>query len=86
MQKILVISALALSLGACASPRQDRVLGGAALGGAAGAVIGGVATRSVGGAVVGGAIGAAGGAVIADATRPQGNCYYSERRGRTVCR
>jgi osmotically inducible lipoprotein OsmB len=83
MNKILVVSALALTLGAC-SPRDDRVLTGAAVGGAAGAVVGGVATGTAGGAIAGGAIGAVGGAVIADATRPRG-CYVT-RSGRTVCR
>ena len=89
MKSILIVSALALSLGACATPRQERVVTGAAIGGAAGAVIGGVATGTGGGAVVGGLIGAAGGAVIADATRPRYHhrqCYYSHRYGRTVCR
>ena len=38
MRSILVVSALALSLGACATPRENRVLTGAAIGGAAGAV------------------------------------------------
>ena len=89
MRSILVVSALALSLGACATPRENRVLTVAAIGGAAGAVVGGVATGTGGGAVVGGLIGAAGGAVIADATRPRyhrHHCYYSHRYGRTVCR
>ena len=89
MKKVLIVSLLALSLGACASRREERILGGAAIGGAAGAIIGGVASGSTGGAVVGGVIGAAGGAVIADATRPHrrgGGCHYSPRRGRTVCR
>ena len=88
MKTVLVVSMLALGLGACSPARQDRDLGGAAIGGVGGAIIGGVATRSVGGALVGGVIGAAGGALIADATRPRHrrHCYYSERRGRTVCR
>lgn len=88
MKTILVVSVLALGLGACSPARQNRDLTGAAMGGAGGAIIGGVASGSVGGAVVGGAIGAAGGALIADVTRPRhrGRCYYSERRGRTVCR
>ncbi len=86
MHKILVVSALALSLGACATAREDRMLGGAALGGVAGAVVGGVATGTAGGALAGGAIGAVGGAVIADATRPRSRCYYSRRAGRTLCR
>lgn len=88
MKSILIVSALALSLGACATQRENRMLGGAALGGAAGALVGAAATGTGGGALVGGAIGAAGGAVIADATRPRyrGGCYYSRRYGRTICR
>ena len=88
MKAIILASILALGLGACSPARQDRAITGAAIGGAGGALIGGLATRSVGGAVVGGVIGAAGGAIIADATRPRHHrhCYYSERRGRTVCR
>ena len=88
MKIFLGMSLLALGLGACSPARQDRDIGGAAIGGAGGAIIGGVAAGSVGGAVVGGLIGAAGGAVIADVTRPRHrrHCYYSERRGQTVCR
>ncbi|MDB5651650.1 MAG: hypothetical protein JWL62_3170 [Hyphomicrobiales bacterium] len=90
MKKILLVSALALTLGACSSARDNRMLTGAAIGGAAGAVVGGVATGTGGGALIGGAIGAAGGAVIADATRPRyhhrRHCYYSSRYGKTVCR
>ena len=88
MKRILIVTTLALSLGACSTYREDRMLTGAAIGGVAGAVVGGVATGTGGGALVGGAIGAAGGAVIADATRHhrRGGCYYSHRRERTVCR
>ncbi len=88
MKSILIVSVLALGLGACATSRENRDINGAAIGGLGGAVIGGVASGSVGGAVVGGVIGAAGGALIADATRPRHHrrCYFSERRGRTVCR
>jgi osmotically inducible lipoprotein OsmB len=89
MKKIFLVSAIALTLGAC-SARDDRLLTGAAIGGAAGAVVGGVATGTGGGALIGGAIGAAGGAVIADATRPRYHhrkrCHYSSRYDRTVCR
>ena len=81
MRSILIVTVMAMSLGACATQRQNRDLTGAAIGGTAGAVIGGVATHSVGGAVVGGVIGAAGGAIIADATRPRyrHHCYYNRR-------
>jgi hypothetical protein len=66
---------MALALAGCETARQDRVLGGALIGGGTGALIGGLASRSAGGAVAGGLIGAAAGAIIADATRP-GYCYY----------
>ena len=88
MNRILLLSALVLGLGACSPARQNRDIGGAVIGGAGGAIIGGVASGTVGGALIGGAVGAAGGALIADATRPRHrrHCFYSERRGRTVCR
>ena len=88
MKAIIVAAILALGLGACSPARQDRDLSGAAIGGVGGAVIGGVASGSVGGAVVGGAIGAAGGALLADVTRPRHrrHCYFSESRERTICR
>jgi hypothetical protein len=84
MRKILVIAALGLLLAGCQTARQDRQLGGALLGGAAGGVIGGVATRSTGGALVGGLIGAVAGTVIADETRPRGRCYARTPSGRRV--
>ena len=65
--------AVALALAGCANGRQDRVLGGALIGGGTGALIGGLAGqtrpnffRHSDGAA---------GAIIADATRP-GWCYY----------
>ena len=54
---------------------QD-VLGGALLGGAAGAIIGGAATGKAGGAVAGGIIGAAAGAAIASQMEPRRGGYY----------
>jgi len=75
MRKTLVMAAIALALAGCASARQDRVLGGALVGGGTGAIIGGVAGRSAGAALAGGIVGAAAGAIIADVTRP-GWCYY----------
>lgn len=89
MKSMLVLVAVALSLGACANARDTRMAEGAALGGAAGAVVGGVASNSVGGAVVGGVVGAGVGAVVADATRPHHasrSCYYSQSLGHRVCR
>lgn len=85
MKKILVVLALGLSLAGCETARQDRVAGGALIGGGTGAIIGGVASGTAGGAVAGGLIGAAAGALIADATRP-GYCYYYTRSGRKVYR
>ncbi len=88
MRNIILVSALALSLGACAG-MDNRTSNGALLGGAGGAVIGGVASHSVGGAVVGGVVGAATGAIVADVTRPRyqyRHCYYSDREGRRICR
>jgi hypothetical protein len=73
---------LALLLSGCETARQDRVLGGALIGGTAGGVIGGVASRSVGGALVGGVIGAAAGGIIADETRPRGRCYVRTETGK----
>ncbi|MCK9915607.1 hypothetical protein MXD81_41265 [Microbacteriaceae bacterium K1510] len=81
MKKVLVVAALALTLAGCETARQDRVAGGALIGGGTGALIGGLASRSAGGAVAGGLIGAAAGAIIADATRP-GRCYYYTHSGR----
>jgi len=75
MRKTLVVAAIALALAGCASARQDRVLGGALIGGGTGALIGGLAGRSAGAALAGGVVGAAAGAIIADVTRP-GWCYY----------
>ena len=80
MHKIFVVAVMALTLAGCETARQDRVAGGALIGGGTGALIGGLATRSAGGAVAGGVIGAAAGAIIADATRP-GRCYYITRSG-----
>ncbi|MCC8237305.1 glycine zipper domain-containing protein [Pinisolibacter aquiterrae] len=82
--------ALALTLGACASPRDQRMLDGALIGGAGGAAVGAIATGTGGGAVVGGVAGAAAGAVIADATRPRHargkTCWWSDTLHRRVCR
>jgi hypothetical protein len=81
MKKIMIAAALALTLAGCQTARQERALGGALIGGGAGALIGGLAGRSTGAAVAGGVIGAATGAIIADATRP-GRCYYVTRSGK----
>jgi len=75
MRKTLVAVAMTLALVDCTNGREDRVLGGALIGGGTGALVGGLAGETAGAAVAGGLIGAAAGAIIADATRP-GWCYY----------
>lgn len=80
MHKLMVVVVMALALTSCETARQDRVLGGALIGGGAGVLIGGLAGRSTGAAVAGGLVGATAGAIIADATRP-GRCYYRTRSG-----
>lgn len=79
-KRLLAVGALALTLAGCQTAREDRVLGGAAIGAGTGALIGGLAGQNVGAAVAGGVIGAAAGAIIADATRP-GYCYRVNRYG-----
>ena len=59
---------------------QD-VLGGALLGGAAGAIIGGAVSGRGGGAVIGGLVGATAGAAIASEGERRRNGYYAYRRG-----
>jgi len=88
LKKVLVVSVMALALAGCETARQDRVAGGALIGGGTGALVGGLASGTAGGAVAGGLIGAAAGGIIADATRP-GYCYWRDRYGRrhyTSCR
>jgi len=77
MRHVLIVIVMALVLAGCAGSRRvdDRVLGGALVGGGTGALIGGLAGGTAGAAIAGGVIGAAAGAIIADATRP-GWCYY----------
>ena len=78
MRKILVLTFLAASLGACATARDTRMASGAAVGGVAGAVVAGPL-----GLVVGGGVGAA----LADTTRPRSGvrCHYSHTLERRVC-
>ena len=90
-ERIALVSTLgiALALGACSGPRDQRMVDGALIGGAGGAIVGGVATGTAGGAVVGGVAGAAAGAVIADATRPHHRgrtCWWDGTLERRVCR
>ena len=77
MRRTLIFLVMALAFGGCAGSNRvdDRVAGGALIGGGTGALIGGLAGRTAGAAIAGGLIGAAAGAIIADATRP-GWCYY----------
>ncbi|MGO4868998.1 MAG: hypothetical protein ACLPGW_00040 [Roseiarcus sp.] len=79
MKTVAILSFVALSLCACASPRDTRMAGGAAIGGVGGAVVGGP---------VGLVVGAGAGALVADQTRPHhaaAHCHYSEALGRRVC-
>jgi hypothetical protein len=88
MKAILILSVIALSLGACANPRDNRLGEGAVIGGAGGAIVGGAVTNSPGGAIVGGVIGAAAGTLAADATRPHQHervCHYDPDLDRRVC-
>ena len=88
MKKIILISFITLTLGACANARDTRMADGALIGGASGAILGGVATGTTGGAVVGGVLGAGVGAVVADATRPyhhRNHCFYNSDTGQRVC-
>ncbi|MDQ0393897.1 glycine zipper domain-containing protein [Labrys monachus] len=67
-----LIGAITLNVAACSSSPGDRALGGAVIGGTAGALIGGMVSRDSGtGALVGGALGAATGAIIGAATTPR---------------
>ncbi len=92
MKRALAIMTVvtAASLASCSSYREERVVTGAAVGGATGAIIGGVASGSPGGALVGGAVGAVAGGVVADATRPRyrsgRRCYWDREIGERVCR
>jgi osmotically inducible lipoprotein OsmB len=66
MKRIVMVSALALSLGAlsaCGDTKTDRALSGGAIGAGAGALGGALVGAPVGGAVLGGAAGAATGAL-----------------------
>jgi hypothetical protein len=77
MRKVPLVVAMGLALVGCAGSSRvdDRVAGGALIGGGTGALIGGLAGQTAGAALAGGLIGAAAGAIVADATRP-GWCYY----------
>lgn len=82
MKKIMIIAAMAASLGACTA-HEERTAGGALIGAGTGAVIGGLATGRAGGALAGAAIGGAGGAIIGSATSPTRTCVGRDRYGRS---
>jgi hypothetical protein len=75
---VTFLTALLMLVGTWApgASAQDNILGGALLGGAAGAIIGGAATGRAGGAIAGGVIGAAAGAAIASQFEARGGGYY----------
>lgn len=83
MKKIVIIAALAASLGACTA-HEERTAGGALIGAGAGAIIGGAATGRAGGALAGAAIGGASGAIIGSATSPSRTCVGRDEWGRRV--
>ena len=82
MIKIVAPIAIALALAACSTTSQtDRTLGGAAIGGATGALIGAATGHGAGATLGGAAIGAGAGAIIGAATTPK-NCWARDSRGR----
>lgn len=80
MRRIAILLAI-LTLGACATERQERTATtGAIVGATAGAVIGSQTNNTANGAIIGGMIGAAAGAVIgATEARPQPVYYPAPR-------
>ncbi|KFC75386.1 hypothetical protein FG93_00405 [Bosea sp. LC85] len=83
MKKLLILVAVAASLGAC-TQREQNTGTGALIGAGTGALIGGLATGRAGGALAGAAIGGAGGAIIGSATTPDRICYGRDEWGRRV--
>ena len=77
---VLAVGLGSATLAGCSPFAQDRITGGALIGGASGAAIGGAVAGTIGGGVVGGAVGALAGAAIADATTPK-PCAYRNRQG-----
>src|SRR5262245_26374915 len=81
----MVAAVTVLAMASAALPVQpvaaQDALGGALLGGAAGAILGGAATGRAGGAVAGGIIGAAAGAAIAGSMEPRASSYYWYQNG-----
>jgi len=92
MKKIMTAiaaGALTLSMAACNTP-GERAVGGAAIGGIAGAAIGGATTGTAGDALAGAAIGGAGGAIVGASTAPRGPACpygtYQDVYGNVYCR
>jgi hypothetical protein len=81
MKKIMIIAAIAASLGAC-TQQEERIGGGALIGAGTGAVIGGLATGRAGGALAGAAIGGVAGGAIGGATSPTRTCVGRDEYGR----
>jgi hypothetical protein len=87
MKKIVMLAAagaLTLSTTACYTP-GERAVGGAAIGGLAGAAVGAAATGRASGALAGAAVGAAGGAIVGAATAPCPRGAYQDRFGNVRC-
>jgi hypothetical protein len=84
MKKLVLISALALGLSACANqtPTQQRVTTGAAVGALGGAAVGAIANGGKG-AAIGAVVGGIGGAAVAGATAPR-ECYAYDRNGNRI--
>lgn len=81
MKAALMIGVMALALGGCSEySRQDRAVGGAAIGAGTGALIGAAATGTGTGALVGGLIGAGTGAIIGAETTPRA-CWARDAYG-----
>ena len=80
MKKIMIIAAIAASLGAC-TQQEERIGGGALIGAGTGAVIGGLATGRAGGALAGAAIGGVAGGAIGGATSPTRTCVGRDEYG-----
>jgi hypothetical protein len=77
---VLAIGLGSSALAGCSPFNQDRITGGALVGGASGAAIGGAVAGTLGAGLVGGAVGAIAGAAIADTTSPK-PCAYRNRLG-----
>lgn len=77
MKKLLAMSLLILSLGACTTMQQSATIGAAA-----GAIVGGVATSTVEGAAIGAVVGGVVGVLVGRVADSDDLCYYRTPRGR----